>query len=91
MSCRQHHPPSTQHNHHQKRKSNKEDDGGDKTTKKAVYIQQIITKMGHPQPQNPIQTKNWTVEGVINNKIQPKQTKAMDMCFYWLRDCTAHD
>jgi hypothetical protein len=25
-------------------------------------------------------------EGVINNKIQPKRTKAMDMLFHWLRD-----
>ena len=25
-------------------------------------------------------------EAVINNKIQPKRTKAMDMRFHWLRD-----
>jgi hypothetical protein len=24
--------------------------------------------------------------GVINNKIQPKATKSMDMQFYWLKD-----
>jgi hypothetical protein len=44
----------------------------------------MLTKMGHPQPQTPIQTNNTTAEGVINHKIQPKQTKAMDMCFHWL-------
>jgi hypothetical protein len=27
---------------------------------------------------------------VINNKIQPKHTKAMDMQFHWLRDWKAH-
>ncbi len=41
--------------------------------------------MGHPQPRMPIQTDNMTVEGVINNKMQPKRTKAMDMHFHWLR------
>ncbi len=58
---------------------------------KAVYLRQILTKMGHPQPQIPIQTDNLTAEGVINNKIQPKQTKAMDMSFHWLRDREAQD
>ncbi len=58
---------------------------------KAVYLQQILTEMGHPQPQTPIQTNNLTAEGVINNKIQPKQTKAMDMRFHWLPNCEAQD
>ena len=34
----------------------------------------------------PIQTDNSTDEGVINKKVQPKRTKAMDMNLYWLRD-----
>ena len=42
--------------------------------KEAVYLCQILTKMGHPQPQTLIQTDNTTAEGVINNKIQPKRT-----------------
>jgi hypothetical protein len=42
--------------------------------------------MGHPQPRTPIQTNNTTAEGVINNKIQPKCTKAMDMRYHWLRN-----
>jgi hypothetical protein len=42
--------------------------------------------MGHPQPHTPIQTNNTAAKGVINNKIQPKQTKAMDMHFHWLRN-----
>jgi hypothetical protein len=50
---------------------------------------QILTKMGHPQQHTPTQTDNTTSEGVINNKIQPKRTKAMDMQFHWLRDCEA--
>ncbi len=54
--------------------------------KEAVYLQQILFKMGHPQPKTPIQMNNTTAEGVINNKIQPKHTKAMDMQFHWLCD-----
>ncbi len=42
--------------------------------------------MGHPQPKTLIQTDNLMAEGVINNKIQPKRTKAMDMRFHWLQD-----
>jgi hypothetical protein len=45
--------------------------------------------MGHPLPKTPIQTDNSMVKGLINNKIQPKRTKAMDMHFHWLRDCEA--
>ncbi len=52
--------------------------------KEAVYLRQILTEMGHQQPRTPIQTGNTTTEGVINNTIQPKQTKAMDMHFHWL-------
>jgi hypothetical protein len=54
--------------------------------KEAVYLQQILSKMGHPQPKTPIQMDNTTAEGVINNKIQPKRTKAMDMQLHWLPD-----
>ena len=54
--------------------------------KEAVYLRQILEKMDHPQPRTPIQMDNTTAEGVINKKIQPKCTKAMDMRFHWLRD-----
>ena len=42
--------------------------------------------MGHPQPPTPLQTDNSTAEGVVNNTVQPKRTKSMDMRFHWLRD-----
>ena len=59
--------------------------------REAVYLRQILTEMGHPQPRTPIQTDNSTAEGVINNKIQPKRTKAMDMRYHWLRDREAQE
>ena len=46
--------------------------------KEEVYIQNILTKMGS-QPPTPLQTNNSTAEGVINNTVQPKRTKSMDI------------
>ncbi len=59
--------------------------------REAVYLWQILNKMGYPQPRTPIQTDNSTAEGVINSKIQPKRTKVMDMHFHWLQDQEAQD
>ena len=50
--------------------------------REVVHLRQILEEMKHPQPKTPIQTNNTTAEGVINNKIQPKQTKAMDTRFH---------
>ena len=39
---------------------------------------------GNPQPPMHIISNNYTANGIINNKIQPKCTKAMNMHFYLL-------
>jgi hypothetical protein len=52
--------------------------------KEAVYIRKILNEMKHTQPPTPIQTDNSTAEGVINNKVQPKRIKSMDMRIHWL-------
>jgi hypothetical protein len=57
------------------------------TARKAVYIRIILKELGHKQPPMPLQSDNAMADTVINGKIQPKQTKAMDMRFHWLRDC----
>ena len=54
--------------------------------RKGIEIRTILNEMGHPQPATRIQTDNSTAEGIINSRVQPKQTKAMDMRFHWLRD-----
>jgi hypothetical protein len=54
--------------------------------RKAVYIRIILELFGHKQPPTPLQTDNAMADAVINGKIQPKRTKAMDMRFHWLRD-----
>ena len=54
--------------------------------RKGVEERHILTEMGHPQPPTPIQVDNSTAEAIVNNRVQPKRTKAMDMRFHWLRD-----
>jgi hypothetical protein len=54
--------------------------------REAVYIRSVLEELGHTQPPTPIQTDNAMAEAVVNGKIQPKRTKAMDMRFHWLRD-----
>ena len=55
--------------------------------RKAVEEQNILEELGHKQPPTPIQTDNSTAEGIVNNRVQPKRTKSMDMRFHWLQDC----
>ena len=47
--------------------------------REAVYIRIILEELGHKQPPTPLQTDNSMAEGVVNGKVQPKRTKAMDM------------
>ena len=54
--------------------------------REAIYIRTILAELGHKQPRTPIQTDNTTANAIVNNIVQPKQTKAMDMRFHWLRD-----
>ena len=42
--------------------------------------------MGHKQPPEPLQTDNSMADAVVNGKVQPKRTKAMDIHFHGLRD-----
>lgn len=53
--------------------------------REAVHIRNILTEMERPRPLTPIQTKNPTANGVVNNKVQPKRTTPMDMKFHWQR------
>ena len=60
--------------------------------REAVDIQNLLCKMGHPQPPMPMQTDNSMAEGIINTRVEPKQTKATGMRFHWLHDrCKAQN
>ena len=56
--------------------------------KEAYYtIRNILDELGHPQPATPtIVTDNSTASGIANDTVCQKRSKAMDMCFYWVRD-----
>jgi hypothetical protein len=41
--------------------------------------------MGHNQDATELKTDNTTADGIINNKVQQKRSKAMDMRFYWVK------
>jgi hypothetical protein len=56
------------------------------TAQEAVYIRIILMELGHKQPVTPLQTDNSMADAIVNGKVQPKHTKAMDMRFHWLRD-----
>ena len=52
-----------------------------------VALRNALTEMGHPQPDaTPITTDNSTADGIANDTVKIKRSKAMDMRFYWIRD-----
>jgi len=53
----------------------------------AAVLRNTLTEMGWPQlGPTPMQTDNSTAEGIANDTVKPKRTKAMDMRFFWVRD-----
>ena len=55
--------------------------------REAAPCQTLLKELGHKQPPTPIQTNNSTALGVVTHNILHRCLKAMDMCFWWLRDC----
>jgi hypothetical protein len=45
-----------------------------------------LSEMGHTQDATDLTTYNTTTYGIINNTVQQKRSKAMDMRFYWIKD-----
>jgi hypothetical protein len=43
-------------------------------------------ELGHKQPETPLRTDNSTDYGILNETIQQKRSKSMDMKYYWLQD-----
>jgi len=50
-------------------------------------IQTALEELGHAQPATPLQTDNSTASGIANDMVKQKRSKAIDMHFYWIRDC----
>ena len=52
----------------------------------ACQLRNTLEYLGHPQPATPIQTDNSCAEGIANDTVKQKRSKAIDMRFYWIRD-----
>jgi hypothetical protein len=57
-------------------------------TCKGIVMRQAAIKMGHPQGPTPLQFDNLCATRILTGEIKQKQSKSMDMHFYWLRDRT---
>jgi hypothetical protein len=44
-----------------------------------------LSEMGHKQDATELKTDNSTMDGIINNTVQQKRSKAMDIIFYWVK------
>jgi hypothetical protein len=51
----------------------------------ACVIRQTLQDLGFPQPATPIQTDNACAEGILNETVKQKRSKAMDMRFNWTK------
>jgi hypothetical protein len=56
--------------------------------RKAVKERKILDAMGHKQLATSLQVDKSIAKGIVNKRVQPKHTKAMDMHFHWLQDCS---
>ena len=54
--------------------------------KVAEIIRTTLREMGHPQTATEVITDNSTACGIANHNMKLKQSKTMDMCFFWVRD-----
>ena len=52
----------------------------------ACPICTTLIEMGYPQPPTPIQTDNKCAEGIANDTVKQRRSKAIDMRYYWIRD-----
>ena len=57
-------------------------------SKEAVHLRQTVEFLGHPQPPTPIRTDNQVACGFANDTMKVKKSKAMDMRYYWIQDCS---
>jgi hypothetical protein len=52
----------------------------------ACTLRQTLIDLGHPQPATSIQTDNACANGIMNDTVKQKRSKAIDMRYYWLKD-----
>ena len=55
-------------------------------TKEATPLRTTLEELGHPQPPTPVLVDNSTAAGLANDTVTQRQSRAIDMHFYWVRD-----
>jgi hypothetical protein len=53
--------------------------------KEGTVIRTTLEEMGYPQPPTPLKTDNSTADGIANDTIKQRRSRAIDMRFYWVR------
>jgi hypothetical protein len=53
--------------------------------KEGTVTHKTLAVIGHSQDATELKTDKITTDGVINNTVQQKLSKAMDMRFYWVK------
>jgi len=54
--------------------------------KDSCGIRTCLEELGHTQLPTPLKTDNTTADGIANDTIKQKCSKAIDMRFYWVCD-----
>ena len=54
--------------------------------KEAIPLRTCLEEMDHPQPPTPVQVDNSTAVGLANTTVKQRQSRAIDMRFYWVQD-----
>jgi hypothetical protein len=54
--------------------------------KEGTVMHTELAEMVHNQDATVLKTDNTTADGIINNTVRQKCSKAMDMIFYWVKD-----
>jgi hypothetical protein len=59
--------------------------------KQGTVTRKTLSEMGHKQDATELKTDNTKADGIINNTVQKKLSKVMDMIFYWVKDRAEQD
>ena len=52
----------------------------------ALYLQRMLTALGHPQSTTPVKTDNGTAAQFVRDTIKNKRSKSWDVRYHWLTD-----
>jgi hypothetical protein len=58
--------------------------------KEGTVTRTTLSEMGHNHKSTDLTTDNTTADGIINNTVQKKRSKAMDMRLYWIKERVEH-